>query len=431
MAKFTDSQWTKVNTLLDANERHFGLPERRADSVVLASFNIRKLGQVSNKSAGAWDFLRRFCRQCDLIAIQEVQDNLEGLNHLKDLLGSKYGMVASDITGGIAGKRGMVERLAYLFRWDRVERTEVASDITIDRSAVLDTLYEQRADFLAAFKARVDALKKWRTKVNVKLAPWVAAVAEWEAGGRTGKKPGKPGTPKKPPFVLPHFLTFMRTPHCVAFRVKGGAGADPYQFLAVNAHLLYGDKSKQRKEREMEFKGLIRWLVERARQAGRMYHKDMILLGDLNLDFRKVDARKVRIENDIKALNGGELKGKGRAAVYFPFLDVHPSRKHIQPKAQAIFRSTARRTETYDQIAIFRHDKRLPRAADKSKAGTKAGGFDYGVFNFSDLFAEALHGKPLLDLTKPQRKALLQKFEHDVSDHMPIWIRLPKPLRKP
>ena len=203
MAKFTDSQWTKVNTLLDANERCFGLPERRTDSVVLASFNIRKLGQISNKSAGAWDFLRRFCRQCDLIAIQEVQDDLEGLNHLKDLLGSKYGMVASDITGGIAGKRGMVERLAYLFQWERVERTEVASDITIDRSAVLDTLYEQRVDFLAAFKARVDGLKKWQTKVNVKLAPWVAAVAEWEARGRIGKRPRKPGTPKNRPSFYP------------------------------------------------------------------------------------------------------------------------------------------------------------------------------------------------------------------------------------
>ncbi len=224
MAKFTGNQWTKVNALLDANERRFGLPKRRTDSVVLASFNIRKIGKVSNKSAGAWDFLRRFCQQCDLIAIQEVQDDLEGLNHLMDLLGSKYGLVASDITGGIAGKRGMVERLAYLFRWDRVERTEVASDITIDRSAVLGTLYEEREDFLAAFKARVDALKKWQTKVNVKLAPWVAAVAKWEARGRPGKKPRKPGRPKKPPFVLPHFLTFIRTPHCVAFRVKGGAG---------------------------------------------------------------------------------------------------------------------------------------------------------------------------------------------------------------
>ena len=118
--------------------------------------------------------------------------------------------------------------------------------------------------------------------------------------------------------------------------------------------------------------------------------------------------------------NGGTLKGKGRAVVNFPLFGVHP-------EATSVFRSTARRTETYDQIALFSHDKRLPTPADNAKAGTKAGGFDYGVFNFSGLFAEALHGKPLLKLTKAQHNSLLERFEHDVSDHMPIWIRLPKP----
>ncbi len=424
---FDEDEWRRVNDLLDRREAGFGLPERREDSVVLASFNIRKLGTVGTKSPGAWEFLARFCGRCDLIAIQEVQDDLAGLNHLGDMLGPGYGMVASDITGGIAGKRAMVERLAYLFRWERVERTEVASDITIDRSAVLDTLYEERADFLDAFRKRVADLDEWQRKVDEKLAPWRADVAAWGVAGRPGRKPAKPRTPKKPPFVLPHFLTFIRTPHCVAFRVKAAPGAEPYAFLAVNAHLLYGDKSKQKEEREMEFLGLIRWLVERARRADRLYHRNMILLGDLNLDFRKVDPRRAKIESDLKALNGGELRGRGRATVYFPFLDAHPSRARIRPRERAVFRSTARRTETYDQIAVFSHDARLPRPRDKSRAGDAPGGFDYGVFNFSDLFAEALHGKPLLDLTKEQRRALIARFEHDVSDHMPIWLRLPNP----
>ncbi len=428
MAKsFATGEWRRVNALLDAREADFGLPQRRPDAVVLASFNIRKLGQVENKSDGAWALLKRFCESCDLIAIQEVQDNLAGLNHLHGLLGPKYGMAASDITGGVAGRQGMVERLAYLFRWERVERSEVASDITIDRSAVLGTLYEKRADFLQAFKTRVAELDDWQKKVDDKLAPWKRDVAAWEAAGRPGRKPKKPRKPDKPPFVLPHFLTFIRTPHCVSFRVKGAAGADPYEFLAVNAHLLYGDKNKQREEREMEFYGLLRWLIERARKADRLYHKNMILLGDLNLDFRAVDQRRDRIEAELKALNGGELSGRGRATVYFPFLDVHPTRLHIQPKERAVFRSTARRTETYDQIAVFSHDKRLPRPKDKATAGSTPGGFDYGVFNFSDLFAEALHGKPLLDLKASQRKVLIEKFEHDVSDHMPIWTRLPLP----
>ncbi len=421
MAKsFAPGEWTRVNALLDRRHADFGLPERRADSVVLASFNIRKLGQIKNKSPGAWAFLKRFRECCDLIAVQEVQDNLEALNHLHGLLGGKYGMAASDITGGYAGRQALLERLAYLFRWDRIERTEVASDITIDRSAVLGTLYDQRADFLAAFKARVAGLAEWQKRVDLKLAPWKLKVAAWERAGKPRPKPKKPRTPKKPPFVLAHFLTFIRTPHCVSFRVKGAAGADPYEFLAVNAHLLYGDKTKQKDEREMEFYGLVYWLVERARKADRLYHKNIFLLGDLNLDFRKVDKRRDRIEGELKRLNGGDLKGKGRATVYFPFLDVHPDEN-------TVFRSTARNTETYDQIALFSHDPRLPRPKDKSTAGTVAGGIDYGVFNFSDLFAEALHRKPFLKLTKKQRDALIAKFEHDVSDHMPIWIRLPKP----
>ncbi len=55
------------------------------------------------------------------------------------------------------------------------------------------------------------------------------------------------------------------------------------------------------------------------------------------------------------------------------------------------------------------------------------GGFDYRLFDFVGLFAEAIHGHPYKDLAASQKKTLIGKFENDVSDHMPIWIRLPKP----
>ncbi|MCZ6559042.1 MAG: hypothetical protein O7A69_14905 [SAR324 cluster bacterium] len=103
MAKFSAAEWKKINALLNSDEQKYGLPARRAGSLVLASFNIRKLGKRKNKSDGAWDFLERFCSRCDFIAVQEVLDNLEGLNHLKDRLG--YGPVASDITGKIFARR--------------------------------------------------------------------------------------------------------------------------------------------------------------------------------------------------------------------------------------------------------------------------------------------------------------------------------------
>ncbi|MEM1163669.1 MAG: endonuclease/exonuclease/phosphatase, partial [Pseudomonadota bacterium] len=70
--EFTKAEWKKINAALDADPERYGLPERRSRSVVLASFNIRKLGNPEKKTNGAFDFLARFCAQCDLIAVQEV-----------------------------------------------------------------------------------------------------------------------------------------------------------------------------------------------------------------------------------------------------------------------------------------------------------------------------------------------------------------------
>ena len=47
--------------------------------------------------------------------------------------------------------------------------------------------------------------------------------------------------------------------------------------------------------------------------------------------------------------------------------------------------------------------------------------------DFDDLFAQAIHSKAFKELSKTASGALIRKFEHDVSDHMPIWIRLPLP----
>lgn len=393
MGSFTKKQWEKVDRHLAANEKRFGLPKKRNDSIVLASFNIRKLGDV-DKRKRSMEFLADFCRRCDLVAIQEVQDNLDGLNHLKDLLGKDYGMVSSDITGGVVGKKGMTERLAFLFRWKVVQRTEVASDVSYDKSWVLDVLHREKKAINKALKDYEDALKTWEAK----------------------EKKGK-----KPKLILPKFLVFMRTPLCVSFRVASTGNGEPYEFLAVNAHLLYGNKTKQKEERKMEFRALVEWLYARAKQADRLYHKNLLLFGDLNLDLKETDKRRIEIEDYIKSLNRKLLKSRKPSRVNFPFINAHPDMK------DKVFRTNARRDQTYDQIALFAHDKRLPRVVQNKKAGTTPGGYDYGMFNFVDLFAEALYGKPMEQLTKARRTSLFEKFEHNVSDHMPIWIRLPRP----
>lgn len=106
--------------------------------------------------------------------------------------------------------------------------------------------------------------------------------------------------------------------------------------------------------------------------------------------------------------------------VNFPFLDPHPERS-------AAFRTNARLTETFDQIGLFFRDKRFPAHDLNPQMGSRPEGPDYGVFDFVGLFARALCGKAFGALSKAEKKTLLSKFEHKVSDHMPLWLRRPPP----
>ncbi len=400
---FSKSQWSDVMKLLKADPKRFGLPERRADSVVLASFNIRKLGAVKKRSPETWAFLAHVLSRFDLIAVQEVMNDLEGLRHLKDLLGPDYGMITSDVTGAFAGEdgseEGMAERLAFLFNWKNVERTEIATDVSIDRTQLLSILYSDRDRFAATFE-----------RYRADLETFERQKAEYKAG----RRPRAPEAPALGP--LPQFLDFIRTPYQVGFRVPAAKGskAAPLQFVAVNAHLNYGAFLE---DRWQDFEGLLDWLLAHAQDKNAFY-PDCILLGDLNLDFDDPEVDRVRVEQQMKGYDKAAEKG---VSVNFPFLDPHKG----QPTC---FRTNARLSQTFDQIGFFARDKRFPDNGLNPKMPVSPAGPDYGVFDFVQLFAQAIEGEPYSDKWDAKRKkAFFALFEFNVSDHMPIWVRLPKP----
>ncbi len=393
---FTKAEWKKIHKLLASDGESFGLPRSR-QGFVMASWNIRKLGAVKSKSAGAWRMLAAVLSSFDLVAVQELQEDLEGLHHLMDLLGAGFDFVVSDTTGRFPGGEGMAERLAFVFRKSRVRRTEIVSDISYDRSAVVKKLFEHRVQFAAALDRWADELRDWELQRD-----------EARAAGKDA--------PGKPTVDLPWFLTFIRQPHCASFEVGWGKTKRPYRFLAVNVHLHYGTRISERRQ---EFFGLLDWLLAHARTADRRYYPDLILLGDLNLDFDDPAEDRERIAATLKLLNGATGRAKP-AEFNFPSIGVHPGEADV-------FRTNARVSETFDQIAILRRDPRLPAPEANRTAGTARGGFDYGVFRFVDVFARALHGRDFAALPAAKRSALIRRFEHDLSDHMPIWVVLPKP----
>ena len=184
--------------------------------------------------------------------------------------------------------------------------------------------------------------------------------------------------------------------------------------MAINAHLYYGNYIDDRRQ---EFNALVDWIMHRFKTESHAYFSNFILMGDLNLDYDNPATDRARVEQRIKSLNG-ELEG---ANVNFPFLDVHPGR-------QEVLRTNARMSETFDQIGLFNRDLRLPTYLDNATMGTQTRGPDYGVFEFGNPFSEAILGRPYQEIAAAERSDFTARFEHKVSDHMPLWVRLPLPV---
>jgi hypothetical protein len=213
---------------------------------------------------------------------------------------------------------------------------------------------------------------------------------------------------------LPTFLTFIRSPFCVAFEIGGHPGTQPYKFLAINAHLYFGNYIEDRRQ---EFEALMQWILHRVQDGAAADYPDLILLGDMNLDYDEPARDRARIQEIIDAHETQLPSGTG---VYFPFLEVHPQRSEV-------FKTNARMSETFDQLGFFTQDPRLPRAAAHAAMGQGPRGPDYGVFDFPRLFADALGVGSIQAMDAKAKAEFYARFEFEVSDHLPLWLRIPLP----
>ena len=329
----------------------------------------------------------------------------EGVRHLKELMGDEYGLIVSDTTGALpGGGGGMPERSAFIYNKKVVQRTELVTDVTYDRFEVLDTLVRE--------------FPKLSKEVNA----FRTAMAQYEKDKKAGR------TPKKPKLKMPTFLSFVRTPFAVGFEVQGFPRSEVYPFLAVCAHLLYGDSKE---DRQREGGALIKWMMGKARESG-TDPMNLVLFGDLNLDYDKPVKDLERIAEKVAVEN---RKAQRRVQMSFPFLFAHPNTPQIPPPDGDVFRTNVSLNQTFDQIGILTTDERLKdRLATTPKGhahpeawGKRPEGPDYGVFNFSELFCRALLGKPFAEMTSAEKKVFVRRYDFRVSDHMPIWYRFPLP----
>ncbi len=378
-------EWQEVFAHAGEHAPRFGYPQKQGDSLLLGSFNIRKLDRVDRRTPAAWLFLAKVIHAFDLFAIQEVLSDLDGLRHLEDLLGPAFELTFSPPSGPIEFR----ERVAFFHNRQTVTRTELTGNILLDSRSQKELLYQhwqQFADRLSSF-------------------------ADSQAAGGSDRS----RRPQLGRLILPKALGFMRTPFMASFEL--GKNGDPYRILAVNAHLQFGDRAEARHN---AFELLTRLLIEESGERRRrddLAYEDLMLFGDLNLDYDKPERDGVRIRDLFAQLS---QEGRG-SAIFFPFLDVHPRSENGE-----VFRSNARRNQTYDQIGFVAHDPRLATLAS-AEAGRRPDGFDYGVFDWVGLFLEALPERAPEEGDRRQLREFLRSVEVDVSDHLPIWVRLPAP----
>jgi hypothetical protein len=109
-----------------------GIPEKTLGrSLLVATWNIRELG--ANKKEGARLFealyyIAEIISAFDIVALQEVNENLGDLRTIMRILGPGWKYLLTDIT---LGRRGNGERMAFLYDARKVEFEGLASQVVV------------------------------------------------------------------------------------------------------------------------------------------------------------------------------------------------------------------------------------------------------------------------------------------------------------
>ena len=113
------------------------IPQKTAkDTLLLATWNIREFGD--NRRAESIHYIAEIISRFDMVAVQEIARNLDGLTKLMTYLGPNWDYIVTDSTEGTAGGG---ERMAFLYDKNKVSFKNMASEIVLTKGKqVFETL---------------------------------------------------------------------------------------------------------------------------------------------------------------------------------------------------------------------------------------------------------------------------------------------------
>lgn len=205
-------------------------------NLLLATWNIREFDSSTygDRTFEANYYIAEIISRFDIVAIQEVNRSLKGLNKVLSILSPEWKYIISDVT---EGARGNDERIAYVYNSRKVQFGGLAGEMVIPPK-------EERVP--------------------------------------DPKKPGKMKTKYTPLHQL------WRTP------LISGFSAGWAKFMLCNVHIKWGESELSRKD-EIEY--LAKFLKNRSEDKNAWARK-LILLGDFNIKKVSSDTYKMLREAD-------------------------------------------------------------------------------------------------------------------------------------
>ena len=375
-----------INNLLALRKRIAEkIPERTLrKTLLLATWNIRdfdsnKFNQGPRK-AESYHYIAEIIAAFDIVALQEINEDLRPIKRIKSLLGSNWDFITTDVNSSSGGNS---ERLCFIFDKRKVYFRQVAGEIIIPKS-----------DLAKGIETTIDLPKNHQIIIEEDVV-----YTNSEGNEMILKKGDIISLPKTSHKIkLPEGQNLIRkqlarTPFMVSFQSSW------FKFNLCTVHILFGSGSIGYKRRVNEIKSISKHLAKKSKNHLEIYKtaEHFILLGDFNIISEDDDT--------FKALT---------------------KQKFTIP--QGTYLTNENKDKAYDQIAFAPMD-------DKVKYTGKSGIFDMyqSIFKdedesiyWDDMKNKKYRGDEVINLSSEKRSEYYQNYwrTFQISDHFPLWIEL-------
>lgn len=105
------------------------VPPKGVDTnLLLASWNIKNFGTLRDRTAESLFYIAEIINAFDIVALQEINGDLDHFNKIMKLLGSDWKYTISDVTEGNAGNE---ERFGFIYDSRRVTHSGLSGELVI------------------------------------------------------------------------------------------------------------------------------------------------------------------------------------------------------------------------------------------------------------------------------------------------------------